>query len=501
MERRPKNELPTVNGSVESVQAEDSDDSIKTCRVTWAIDVTSLGLPSRDTNSAFTADIDESDTQNTVQRLQQCVDAGLQTFQLKSSNQVGSDSAADQSRREWGEEKIFGGLFRSTPRSVLRLTQRVVSIPFSELIGQLVTQNNEENKNNAFRADDAVRPWKRFDIRVPTRLCITRCLRRIGGEAIDCLQIQFLNGIEELPDAKDLEFYFLDTLDLLSEFQREGLLHLVQVQNLPRSWYTSIFRANLHHVLDAAQFDWHLAKVRPFSEPAGRRFSSTGDDNIVLPTCGLIVAGPLLGGLLTDRYLGHEFAHSVSSIESPSCRFHMKTTLPEWERRIMDMEKKKRDERRSFFSSATRSTAATRLGAGVTLSYWARYQSTILTTLQFLSRKHQVSMAAVAMRWTLQDGSTAARGSFPDPLLSVVVASRFGLGSNDENNSLSKWRQNRIRAARQVFTFALDANDLGLLRDMAGWDEPSAEETDGSFDVFDHGRFPPTSSGLLLPLS
>jgi aryl-alcohol dehydrogenase-like predicted oxidoreductase len=437
--------LDTAGTATHAIDNKDEDlglcsNSLSTCRVTMAVDLTSRkATPFRPQS---TSNISNEDLTRIIQHMQMCTDTGLQTFQLKCDS--------FPYHREWSEREVFGRFASNTPGSVLRLTQRVCTIPIHDLIGCpdiLLDDNDPKFSMNVFthspsRAKDRM------------RAVVADSLRRIGGDAIDTLQITMPNDSTSIINSMNFKFITMEALSMLAEYQREGLIRTVQFQNLPQHWYATLAQSNLLQIINANQMNGDMLRNQVASVQAYER------DNPCDSTLPHIVnSGSLLGGVLSDRFLGRSLESSLS-IADASAAFHFQRTLPQWEKH----------QSQQFLTPTARSERRSGVSSSNIFSYWVRYQH-VLQTLKTIAQNNQVSTAAVVLRWSLQQSS----GSLETPILSTVVCSRFGVGGldphdqDDSFSSLVRWRNDRIRSYRSVFTFALHENDLAQLQAAAGW--------------------------------
>jgi len=87
---------------------------------------------------------------------------------------------------------------------------------------------------------------------------------------------------------------------------------------------------------------------------------------------------------------------------------------------------------------------------------WAKYQS-IKGTLHELSQKYQVSCESISLRWLLQMNEEAGD--------SIIVGSRLGMDLREQQGGSPYNRQSDLR---EVFTFALEDDDMELLGEFSG---------------------------------
>lgn len=87
---------------------------------------------------------------------------------------------------------------------------------------------------------------------------------------------------------------------------------------------------------------------------------------------------------------------------------------------------------------------------------WVKYQS-IKDTLNDLSQKYQVSLESISLRWLLQLNEESGD--------SVVVGTKLGMDLREQQGGRPYNRQSELR---EVFTFALEDDDMELLGEISG---------------------------------
>ena len=91
-----------------------------------------------------------------------------------------------------------------------------------------------------------------------------------------------------------------------------------------------------------------------------------------------------------------------------------------------------------------------------TTQQWAKYQS-IKGTLHELSQKYQVSCEAISLRWLLQMNEKVGD--------SVIIGTRLGMDLREQQGGSPYNRQSDLR---EVFTFALEYDDMELFSELSG---------------------------------
>jgi aryl-alcohol dehydrogenase-like predicted oxidoreductase len=356
---------------------------------------------------------------NVVANMQKFLDAGMASFQLKtsssssssSSSRPGTNADATSGLQEWGEEEIFGRLRKETPAFALRNCHLVVPlhIPGPDAVGTVTA--------------------------LSIRQTVLESLGRTGGDCIDTIQL--------LPNPHSP--YALDVLDCLQDLKREGYVRSVAGKSLDWRLVKEAHRCGFS--IDSNQVDGNLLDPNNFDNPEQR---------LACEDLGtkLLVAGPLAGGLLSGRHYmepqegrrrgrrGRQPSPSQQMEQArerrnrplfnPSESHHLETTLVRW------------GERHGQQDSDDPLSAAR----------WKLFQSKIMSTLHDIAQKHDVSVSTVALRWTLQTQHVAA----------TVVSCRL-LSSEDRDPQVLRDRPKQLR---QVFQLNLDDEDMERLWEVSG---------------------------------
>ena len=373
-------------------QGTPSENSKDFCRLSLALDC------------GINAQLDDLDISQSVRMLQQYFDDGFQTFHIKTGPTQRSNVV---------EQEILGRFFTETPAMARDRCSVVVPLRIPS-------------------AQTAVSP--KF-----VRRAVTASLLRLGGESIDCVQLQHR---EKSP-------YLLDVLDSLEDLKREGLVRSVSSRNLPTGTIREA-RANDFQI-NSSQISCNI--LDPTAYTVEQKLMCS---DLHMP---LLAEGPLAGGLLSDRYLPDIF-EPVSSRLSPSSNRYLKSVMPMWNKR---------------FSESTQ------------VKPWKRFHEDLLPTLSHIALKHRVSIATVCLRWVLQLNHVAS---------TVVSCNLFNINAEDEGKTAR-----RIKSYRDVFRFELDEEDMGQIWTLSGMVEPSeefslsfnADELEENFSNFEE------KNGLCLP--
>lgn len=216
--------------------------------------------------------------------------------------------------------------------------------------------------------------------------------------------------------------YHLDVLDILTDLQREGYIRSIAGKNIPSKILKSARQCGF--AIDASQFEGNVLKPPP--PPASNK------DNHM----DVWLTSPLCGGFLSDKHVGKVVLPSMWEW-SRSEQHKWRTTLYEWGRaqQLQELQEggSKRGDR-----------------GGVDHAWlWRRYQQDVLDPIVYISQKHGVSTASVALRWALQ---------LDDGVGSVVVSSKM---VEDLRTGRPFDRHMRLR---EVFRFELDEDDMEQLK-------------------------------------
>src|SRR5713101_5717670 len=205
-------------------------------------------------------------------------------------------------------------------------------------------------------------------------------LSRMGVASLDLLQFHWWDYGDES---------YLDALKHLAELQHEGKLHYIALTNFD----TERLRIIANHGISIVshQVQYSIVDRRPEA-----RMAAFCRDHAIT----LLAYGTLLGGLLSEKYLGRP---------EPQ-RSELTTASLQKYKRMID-------------------------GWGG----WALFQE-LLAALKQIADKHQVSIANVGVRYILDRPAVAG----------VIVGTRLGIMEHVTDNA-------------RVFGFALDAADLAII--------------------------------------
>ena len=380
------------------------------CRIAIALDCEATRLDN------------ELDVPAAVQRLQALVDDGLQTFQVKAT--------ADQSTTE----QVLGRFLAETP-GFARDGSNIL-IPF-----QLPSA-----------------PVSPTDVPLWVRRQVIASLVRLGAESLDGVQIS-MPKTSSLRGGGSSSPYFLDILDALQDLQREGLVRSCSGRNLTPLQIREAVANGFDDLLDYSQLDMNV--LNPAAYTTEQKLLCAD-----LKHLRLLIGSPLAGGLLADASKQFLFPPLSTQLSVAGNR-HLKTTLPQWNKRLANNNDKKAN-----------------------MAPWQRFHGEMLPALADLALQHRVSIATICLRWVLQQQHVAS---------TTVSCSLL------QNDNPDKTTAQRIKAFRNVFRFALDEDEVQQLWQLSGMEEPPDDlfsfafnNNDDDDDQGDFARFE-QRNGLFLP--
>lgn len=252
---------------------------------------------------------------------------------------------------------------------------------------------------------------------------VFQLLRRTGTDDLDCVQLHFQRGSP----------YHLDVLDHLQDMRRDGFVRSISTARFPLHDLRLAFDCGFQ--MEANQLMSNLLDPTDYAT-----YAETDPRSLVL-------SSPLAGGLLTDRYIRGD-ANRPPLFTRTAEVFHYKHTLSKWKTRYDTYIRARLDKPRDPYAYDD-SAELRRL---LSMDTWPTFRWALIGIIQEIARKHGVSMASVVLRWTLQ----------LDKVAGTVTACQ--LVSFDPNAV-----DMRTRQLREVFTFALDAEDMQQLWQATGF--------------------------------
>mmetsp|Transcript_5420 Transcript_5420/g.11200 ORF Transcript_5420/g.11200 Transcript_5420/m.11200 type:complete len:567 (+) Transcript_5420:98-1798(+) len=398
-------------------------DSKPTCRITIAV-------RSGNTNARIVDDPDE-----VVKRLQTCVDAGLDTFQLH-----------DQTPRSLD---IIRRMNEDTPSYVqkhwsirLKVASTMASLP------------DDSGSNGSTTKSDL-------------RHSILDLVEQTGSDALDSLQVDCGGALH---DGTTLE-----TFEHLIDLQREGWIRSIGLRGMessPRKLQRDIIAYFGDHI-DFEQQEGSLLVPPAFSSSSGGLLIPEKNTNT-----NMRMANALAGGLLTDIYNSDDYrrggktgknAYANSSRNNNNNNNNnakqqqQQHFLTNENTKVLNQWVSRREGQRQRESTTSSSNSL----------IWKQYQEHVVEQMSWIAMKHDVSMTAVALRWALEFGATNKNNKTGQatPIISSALAD---VVFDDPNTSDVPFR--KPTDLRQVFRFRLDEEDKTMLSEITA--TPAASEQD-----------------------
>ncbi|MGI0037886.1 MAG: aldo/keto reductase [Nitrososphaera sp.] len=216
-----------------------------------------------------------------------------------------------------------------------------------------------------------------------TQAAIERSMRRMRAALIDLVQFHWWDYNNP---------YYIDALKHLSDLRDEGKIRHVGLTNFDTERMQVMKDAGLKIVSNQVQYS--VIDRRPEVKMA--RFCAGSNSK-------LLAYGTVCGGLISERYLGRQ-EPSLSSLDTLSLRKY-KRMVDEW-------------------------------------GGWDLFQE-LLEALDWIAKKHSVSIANVATRYILDKPAVAG----------VIIGARLGITNHAEDNS-------------RVFDIKLDGDDLSRIENI-----------------------------------
>ncbi len=388
------------------------------CKIGVALDIPSLWVHLKE---------ERIEKDSVVRALQNYVESGFQTFHLRTQT---------VEQQLWAETQILGKFYRETP-SFCR-NQCHFTIPYH--MAQIV-----QHMTSGPRSHTQI-----------IRQSISEILDRTGAEVIDCLQLRGVSSSSP---------YFFDILDSLQDLQREGYIASIDAHQLPA--VQQMLADEYGFLLDTMHCDANLFDLSQYHDQVDHLRRTKLDHP-------LIVASPLAGGLLTERYFGQRDVIQSWEFRYRE-RYSWNTVYETWAQR----------NRKAVKSTPTRTgVPSVDLEDAITdnldqYGRWEMYQTQVLSALHRIARKHSVSISSIVLRWMLQ----------LEKVSGIIVTCQLVYPDD------GLVRTPRERQLRQVFTFALDDDDMSELGGMAGLDAP----TKGDLEDLSEEMMVQETSGLFIP--
>ena len=381
------------------------------------------------------------DTSAVLQNVHKLIDSGFTSFQLHNHHHQSSKSNnSHQStwKQTFTEQNIYHKIVQETPTSVLNQCTFSTRINVPPLVQESSYQNNYSNEDGLHFV------FKESLIRQN----IGESIRNIYGKSDGCIDSIQVNYQQD--EQNKMSPYTFDVLSVLFDMQREGLINSISGLNFPSHAIDEIERGGFP--LDYNQFDCNLLNPNQYVEHIQRTKS-----NKDCKSKRAVFSSPLAGGLLTNRYskiprtLLNRYGAPMDKYLSPSEAWHYKHSL-------------------------VNSWIPNQLKKIDTSHPWQVFQNEMMKkVLEEIACKHQVSIASVALRWSMQ----------LDEVGCLAVSS--SLNANFDDNDQPYTRQNDLR---QVFSFMLDEEDMDRLWNVCGGYELDKRfnDVDGNGGEIDFGN-------------
>jgi aryl-alcohol dehydrogenase-like predicted oxidoreductase len=441
-----------------------------TCRLQIAWDI---APPS--SNSMM--DVTPEDREFMVSAMQNAVDHGLTTFQMKTY-------AHSQCNRL--QDELYQLFLKDTPKSVVNeQCEIIVPLQIQDVV--------------------ATTPGRETVSSLSVRTAITTLLDRLQSDCLDNVQISFPQQMRvpsDIPILDDNRFH-LDLLYELQELQRAGHIRSISTKGLSSDFYTNAVQpAGLHTLISSNVMDASLCRIQPLLRHhlyCHRQKSKKPSVTTHVPFS--VAANPLAGSWLTDRYLlldTQNYRGSSKSSISSSPDWFSKLSAPEkanWNRNVVQGGWTRHREWSGNEEDINEPPSFR--------STWEMYRAQVMTPLQEIARKHDVATASIALRWLLQ----ADRKNFPAeneqiyPLLASTVVSCRLLPEHFCWDRPYTYPSKRIQQLREVVKFELDEDDMECLWTLSGGNthESALGDTDETWLSSDEDRLEASSTGLFLP--
>lgn len=397
----------------------------------------SIALDFWNTRSINQSEIETSCILHNVHKL---IDSGFTSFQLYNSKLEKSKSQnvdmEPSSKQTYIEQNVYHKIVQNTPASVLNQCNFSTRINIPPLIREGNYQSNYDNDGLAFTFRESL-----------VRHYVGQSIKNIYGQNNGCLDSIQVNYQHD--EIYNVSPYTYDTLSVLFDMQKEGLIRSISGSNFPlqamdemeRNGFTLDYNQLSCNLLDPSKYNDYL-KYGKMSRSNNKK---------------IVTSSVLAGGLLSGRYsnipisqLNRDGVPSdtyMSPSESWSYRNELlKTWLPN-----------QQNENSSRYHPLY------------------VFNKKLMRVLEELSYKHQVSIASVALRWSIQ----------LEQVGSVVVSSSLNTKFSNDDRPYT-----RQRDLRQVFSFCLDEEDVLRLWEVSQADVDGMSNGMGNehFDNIDLGN-------------
>jgi len=434
-------------------------ESKRSCLISVALDFWNAGGSSRSSNYI--------DTSIAVKNIHQLIDSGFNTFQLYNPLPTSMTKLTDfgmqpSQKQIYTEQFIYNKIIQETPSTVLNQCNFAtrIQIPHPDYF------NSDSEDGVSYSFNEKI-------VRQQIGQSILRMYGHTGG-CLDSLQVSFCpnsnnsnkrnnnNGHEhDFNNPTNISPYTYDILNVLRDMQREGLIRSINGLNFSTETIDQIHEELGYNVIEYNQMTCNLLNPNEYLNHMKYKRNPKMAMKQEQHQQRVLLSSPLAGGLLTNRYsnIPNSF---LSRNAMPKSGYMTPSERLSW----------------SSLSSSSSSTSnlrnRNRRGNTNNNLSWQRFQNDIMKTLSSISYKHQVSIASVVLRWSLQLDTSSSSS-----LGGVVVG--LSLNTHLENDD-RPFR--RPRDLRELFSFVLDEDDMERLWNISG---VNGEYSDLNSYLNDHG--------------
>ena len=383
----------------------------------------------------------EIDNDQAIQNMHHLIDSGFKSFQLNNLAHEKTSLSAKTWQQQYIEQHLYHQLVKQTPRSVLNECSLCTRIN----VPQPPNDGDWDNNDSAFA-------FRESDIRQRIGQSIVNMYGNTAG-CLDSVQVPFQHLFQNdsstsattttssTSTGQTLSPYTLDTLNVLQEMQREGLIRSINglnfpyhtIQEIERNGFSLDYNQIESNLLDPSRYTTYVQHV--MNSSCNRNSQSCNNRQVVL---GSVLAG----GLLTNRY--SNIANScLNRNGEPIDGYMLPSELSQYKGRLKKIWIP--SQRNKFVSSKQRRRTNENGG-------WQLFQSHLMRSLEEIACKYQVSIASVAIRWSIQ----------LDQVGSVVIGSSLNTKFDNDERPFT-----RPSDLREVFSFELDDDDMDKLWDVS----------------------------------
>lgn len=263
--------------------------------------------------------------------------------------------------------------------------------PAEDLMGMLRERLPEEQKGQ-LQAFTKWCPQAGVVTRAAAEAAINRSLTRMKVSRLDCLQLHWWEY--------SMRAEMLKCIHHLNDLRKEGKINKLALTNFDTDHVVLFLKEGIPIASNQVQFS--LVDVRPLAKMA--------------PFCAkngvqLLTYGTLMGGLLTDRWLGKPAPRSKTEIPTPSLGKYYRM-IQQW-------------------------------------GPWDLFQD-LLRTLRTIADRHSASIANVAVKWVLDQPAVGG----------VIVGLRSGLSEHGDENARALSLELTQRDCDEIQNVIKKGNDL-----------------------------------------